>query len=218
MRRGEWTWSGIIIRDLGTHEGVPRTLLIHGNVGGTAAVRPGVLAELKSATLSELLTEFRVGPGKVSHLSKSTVLHLFYQCSSCISPAFTIPCLSQCFILFYNSPVSPTIPILSHDSQPLPSCLFSLTNVHFIWCSLPSLSATTLHTLPHFPASPTVAIFSYNFWFCLTVLRFHFLSQFYILSQLFYSTIPISSLNSLLFLNLPFSHISLFPPFLHSLP
>lgn len=114
MRRRAATRSGIIIPDLGTHEAVPRRLPARDTVIGTAAERHEGIAEV-SQPLSGLLAQFRVGPCKVSCLSKSIAFHR-YQCSFCTSPASTIPCLSQFFILFWNSPFPPPISYISYDS------------------------------------------------------------------------------------------------------
>lgn len=92
----------------------------------------------QSATLSGLLAQFRVGPRKVSCLSKPVVLHR-YQCSFCISPASTIPCLSQFFIVFQSSPFPPPVSYISYNSWSL----------HDSFCSFIILFSPISYSLPH---------------------------------------------------------------------
>ena len=120
-------------------EAVPRRLPIHGNVIGTAAVRPESLAELKSAALSELQTEFTIGHGKISSSSLSMLLLYFSQLPQFLVSLTVLHSLPQ-------FPLSPSIPCLSHNSQSLPY----------------SLSPTILHIILKFLSFPQFPILFHN--------------------------------------------------------
>lgn len=115
-----------------------------------------------------------IGSGKISHLSKPTVPHLFYQCRFCILPSLhNYLSLSEFFIVFHNPAFSPTIPSPSHN--------------------------VLLSTIPGlFYNSPYFSRFPLRFSVPHTILRFHFLSQFNIcqgflfsLQFPFFPTIPV---------------------------
>lgn len=136
-----------------------------------------------------------IGSGKISHLSKLTVPHLFYQSFFCILPRLhNYLSLSEFFIVFHNSAFSPTIPNPSHN--------VFLSTIPGLFYSSPYFLVFLYNFL--FPTQYFIFIFSHNSTFLKvffslcnshSFLQFQLISQFFLLQFSVSPTIPYASHN-----------------------